>query len=99
MNKIKDYKKQRILSFKDLDVYQRSYKNCLILNKEVLPNLPSEEKFDLKSQLLRSSKAIPRLIAEGYAKRHQRKGFQKYLLDATAEANETIVGIELCIDL
>ena len=43
-----------------------------------------------------SCKAIPRLIAEGYAKKHQIKGFQKYIDDAMAESNETIVGLEHC---
>jgi four helix bundle protein len=33
---------------------------------EIVPNLPESEKFDLKKQLSSSSKAIPRLIAEGY---------------------------------
>ena len=66
---------------------------------EIVPNLPESEKFDLKKQLSNSSKAIPRLIAEGYAKRHQKFGFQKYLDDAMAECNETIVGIEMCKDL
>ena len=51
----------------------------LIVMREVLPRLPNSERFDLKDQLSRSCKAIPRLIAEGYAKRHQKAGFQKYL--------------------
>ena len=66
---------------------------------QLLPKLPASEKYDLKDQLSRSVKAIPRLIAEGYAKRHQRAGFQKYLDDAMAECNETIVGLEMCRDL
>jgi four helix bundle protein len=67
--------------------------------KEVLPRLPIKEKFDLTDQLSRSIKAIPRLIAEGYAKRHQKFGFQKYLDDAMSECNETIVGLEQCRDI
>ena len=66
---------------------------------EILPKLPDSEKYDLKNQLSRSVKAVPRLIAEGYAKRHQRLGFQKYLDDAMAECNETIVGLEMCRDI
>jgi four helix bundle protein len=65
----------------------------------IIPSLPNSEKFDLASQLSSSVKAIPRLIAEGYAKRHQRYGFQKYLDDAMAECNETIVGLEMCHDV
>ncbi len=53
----------------------------------------------MRDQLSRSTKAIPRLIAEGYAKRHQRAGFNKYLDDAMAECNETIVGLEQSRDL
>lgn len=85
--------KKKIRSFQDLDVYQNSYTAMLKVFKDILPKLPPEEKFDLRDQLQRSSKAIPRLIAEGHSKRHQKKGFQKYLDDAMAESNETIVSL------
>ncbi|MBC8401347.1 MAG: four helix bundle protein [Candidatus Marinimicrobia bacterium] len=88
-----------IKSFKDLEVYQNSYRACVNIMKQLLPNLPESEKFDLRDQLSRSVKAVPRLIAEGYAKRHQKYGFQKYLDDAMAECNETIVGLEMCRDI
>lgn len=91
--------KTPIRSFKDLIVYQESYKGAIIVMQKVLPALPDSERYDLKDQLSRSVKAIPRLIAEGYAKRHQRMGFQKYLDDALAESNETIVGLEMCRDI
>lgn len=85
--------KQKISSYKDLDVYQRSYKASLIIMQQIIPKLPPIEKYDLVSQLSRSCKAVPRLIAEGYAKKHQKRGFQKYLDDALAESNETQVGL------
>lgn len=85
--------KKAIANFKDLEVYQRSYKGSLVVIKKIIPKLPPEEKFDLADQLRRSVKAIPRLIAEGYSKRHQKRGFQKYLDDALAESNETIVSL------
>jgi len=88
-----------ITSFRDLEVYQNSYRAMLLVMREIIPKLPGLEKFDLKNQLSRSCKAIPRLIAEGYAKRHQKSGFQKYLNDAMGECNETIVSIEQCRDL
>jgi four helix bundle protein len=90
---------KRITSFRDLEVYQNTYTACIKVMTEVLPKLPDSEKYDLKDQLSRSVKAIPRLIAEGYAKRHQKLGFQKYLDDAMAECNETIVGLEMCRDI
>jgi len=88
-----------IRSFRDLDVYQGAYRAMLIVHRELLPKLPKEERYDLISQLSRSSKAIPRLIAEGHSKRHQKAGFQKYLDDANAESNETIASIEQARDL
>jgi len=42
----------------------------LVVMKEIAAKLPDSEKYDLKYQLSRTCKAIPRLIAEGYAKRH-----------------------------
>lgn len=66
---------------------------------KIIPKLPSSERFDLVDQTSRSCKAIPRLIAEGYAKRHQKMGFQKYLDDAMAESNETQVSLEQCRDI
>jgi four helix bundle protein len=88
-----------IKTFHDLDVYQNAYEAMLCAFKEILPKLPKEEEYDLKNQLRRSVKAIPRLIAEGHSKRHQKKGFQKYLDDAMAESNETIVSISQARDL
>jgi len=91
--------KKTIKSFRDLEVYRNTYGASLEMAREILPKLPESEKFDLKDQLSRSTKAVPRLIAEGYAKRHQKAGFQKYLDDAMGECNETIVGLEHCNDL
>jgi four helix bundle protein len=91
--------KKPIHSFQDLDVYQNSYKAMLLIFKEILPKLPKEEEYDLKNQLSRSSKAVPRLIGEGYSKKHQKRGFQKYLDDAMAESNETIVSLTQARDL
>ncbi|MGB9721065.1 MAG: four helix bundle protein [bacterium] len=91
--------KKRITSFRDLEVYQNTYRACIEVMTKIIPKLPESEKYDLKDQLGRSSKAIPRLIAEGYAKRHQKSGFQKYLDDAMAECNETVVSLSQCRDI
>jgi len=89
----------KIRSFRDLEVWQNTYKGSVIIARQILPKLPPREKYDLTDQLSRSSKAIPRLIAEGYAKKHQRAGFQKYIDDAMAECNETIVSLEHVKDI
>lgn len=98
--------------FIDLDVYQRSYQAMIRIFKDILPIIPKEERYDLLDQLRRSCKAVPRLIAEGHSKRHQNKGFQKYIDDAHAESNESMVSLcqfrdlyakdtskEVCIEL
>jgi four helix bundle protein len=91
--------KKIIKSFKDLEVYQNTYKAAIVIATQILPKLPEGEKYDLRDQLSRSSKAIPRLIAEGFAKKHQKQGFQKYIDDAMAECNETIVSLEQVKDI
>lgn len=108
MDTVKD--KKRIRSFYDLDVYQGTYKASIVVHKQIIPKLPKEEEYDLKDQLRRSTKAVPRLIAEAFSKRHQKKGYQKYIDDAMQESNESIVSLshardiyqiepELCIEL
>ena len=91
--------KKPIYSFRDLEVYQDSYRCMLEVAQSILPKLPESEKYDLKDQLSRSSKAIPRLIAEDFAKKHQKAGFQKYLDDTMAEINETIVTLSQAKDI
>lgn len=91
--------KKSIRSFYDLEVYQQSYQAAITIIKRILVQLPKEEKFDLDSQLRRSSKAVPRLIAEAYSKRYQKKGYQSLLDDATEESNETIVSLSQVKDI
>ncbi|MCX5712764.1 MAG: four helix bundle protein [Candidatus Omnitrophica bacterium] len=89
----------KIISFKDLIIYKNSYAGSITIMTKLLPKLPPEEKYDLRDQLSRSCKAIPRLIAEGYAKRHQKAGFQKYLDDALGECNEITVSLSHAKDI
>lgn len=91
--------KKPIRGYKDLDVYNSSYDVAILVAKKILPKLPESEKYDLRDQVSRSTKAVPRLIAEGFAKKHQKLGFQKYLDDAMTEANETMVGLEQIRDI
>ena len=68
--------KKTIKSFRDLEVYQNTYEASVIIATRLLPKLPESEKYDLRDQLSRSSKAVPRLIAEGFAKKHQKSGLK-----------------------
>jgi hypothetical protein len=53
---------KKITSFRDLEVYQNTYKACIEVMTKIISQIPDIEKNDLKSQLRRSVKAIPRLI-------------------------------------
>jgi len=78
-----------IKSFLDLDVYKESFQVSLEI-EELLKLFPKREEFLLIDQSIRASRAIPALIAEGYAKRETLLVFKKFLRDAIGEANEMI---------
>ena len=88
-----------IKTFKDLEVYQKTLEAAKTVLIKLIPRLPGSEKYDLADQLRRCCKAIPTLIAEGYAKKHQPKAFQKYLEDALGECNEMNTHMTFCKDV
>lgn len=91
--------KKPIKSFQDLIVYQNLYKAMIFTHTRIISSLPKEEKFDLVDQMRRASKASPALIAEGFAKRYQKRQWQKYINDAIGECNEMIHHLSICIDV
>lgn len=88
-----------VRSFLDLTVYQNLYEAMIVELTKVIPKLPREEKFDLAAQMRRACKAPPALMAEGYAQKHHRKEWQKYLKDAIEECNEMIVHLSCTKDV
>jgi len=92
-------KSKTIKSFQDLHVYQNLYKAMILILTKILPTLPKEEKYDLVSQMRRACKAGPALIAEGFAKRYQKKNWQKYIDDTIGECNEMIHHLSVCTDI
>lgn len=83
-----------IKSFLDLDAYKESFQLSLEV-EELLKTYPRNEEYLLVDQSKRASRAVPALIAEGYAKRETLAVFKKYLRDAIGEANEMINHIAL----
>lgn len=88
-----------IKTFQDLRAYQNLYKAMVLVLTKIVTALPKEEKYDLADQMRRASKAGPALIAEGFAKRYQKKNWQKYIDDAIGESNEMINHLSVCIDV
>jgi four helix bundle protein len=64
-----------IRSFTDLDAYKESRvlrKNLAVLVK----NFPTEEKYRLSDQIIRSSRGVTACIAEGYGRFHYKENIQ-----------------------
>jgi len=55
-------------SFKELNVWQKSYKLCLKVYK-MSSTFPKDERYGLTAQIRRSSVSIPSNIAEGYGRK------------------------------
>jgi len=91
--------KKTIKNFRDLIVYQNLYKAMILVHTKIIIDLPKEEKFNLVDQMRRASKAGPALIAEGFAKRYQKRQWQKYINDTIGECNEMIHHLSACIDI
>jgi len=88
-----------IRSSRNLEVFQSTYAASIEVITKIVLKLPKEERNDLADQLRRATKAIPRLIAEVYSKKHQKRGFQRYLDMALAESNEVLVSLSHVRDL
>ena len=84
--------------YKDLKVYERSYKAALAIYR-VTEDFPKEEQYGLTSQIRRAAVSIPLNIAEGYAKRESQVEFKRFLLMAIGSANEMSVLIDFAKDL
>ncbi|OGC80438.1 MAG: hypothetical protein A2W07_03635 [candidate division Zixibacteria bacterium RBG_16_43_9] len=55
-------------NYRELKVWQKSYKLCLDIYKAT-KNFPKEEKYGLSSQMTRASVSVPSNIAEGYGRK------------------------------
>ncbi len=87
-----------IKTFRDLEVYQESYRLMISVHRAV-KKLPVFERNDLASQIRRASKSCPANIAEDWAKRRFEKEFKKHLDSALGSANEMEVHLETAKDL
>jgi four helix bundle protein len=54
-------------SYKDLSVWQKAYQFCKDIYKAT-KQFPSEEKYELSSQIRKSAISVPSNIAEGYGR-------------------------------
>ena len=81
-----------IKSYKDLDIYKRSYQYALEIH-ELTKQFPENERFDLVSQMRRCSKSVPTNIAEGFG-RQSKEEFRRFLKISLGSCNE--MEVHLC---
>ena len=80
-------------SFRDLTVFKKAFSLAMDVF-DITKKFPSEEKFELTSQIRRSSRAVCRAIGEGYRKRQYPKHFSSKMSDADMENTETQVSLD-----
>ena len=85
-------------SYKDFEVFRRSYDLALRIHKITL-NFPDFERYELSSQMRRASKSIPLNIGEGFARRKSAEDFKRFLTMSIGSCDEMKILLEFSKDL
>src|SRR5712672_3497301 len=92
-------RRRRVVSFEDLEVFQRAYRLSLEIHRESL-NLPPIEQHALGDQMRRASKSICANVAEGYGRQKRSKAeFKRFLQMAIGSSDEMRVWVRYAFDL
>ncbi len=83
--------------FRDLIVYQKSYKLAIEITN-LTKTFPKEEKYVLVDQMRRASRSVPADIAEAWARRRYPKSFVSKLIDSHGEEMEMEVWLDMSLD-
>lgn len=73
--------------YKKLDVWKKAHEQYMYVRKNIAVKFPKEERFELTSQLLRTSLSVPLNIVEGCG-RFTDKDFAHFLDNALGSINE-----------
>ena len=92
-------RRRRVVSFEDLEVFQRAYRMSLEVHRQSL-TLPGIEQRVLADQLRRASKSICANVAEGYGRQKRSKAeFKRFLQMAIGSSDEMRVWVRYAFDL
>ncbi len=92
-------RRKRVVSFEDLEVFQRAYRMSLEIHRQSLVFPPIEQRV-LADQLRRASKSICANVAEGYGRQKQSKAeFKRFLQMAIGSSDEMRVWMRYAFDL
>ena len=84
--------------YKKYDVWSKAHELALFVYKEVVPDIPKSEQFELASQIKRAAYSIPLNIVEGCG-RNSDKDFAHFLDIALGSAHELEYCALLVFDL
>jgi four helix bundle protein len=87
-----------IRSLETLETWKKAKEFALRVYREVLPLLPSEEKWNLNQQLRRSSNSVPANIAEGYGRFYYQDDI-RFCYIARGSLEETLSHLVMCCEL
>ena len=91
--------RKRVVSFEDLEVFQRAYRISLEIHRKTL-DFPKIEQHALGDQLRRASKSICANVAEGYSRQKKSKAeFKRFLQMAIGSSDEMRVWARYAFDL
>ena len=85
-------------SYKELKIYEKSYKAAKGIYKRIASQFPEAEKYGLSSQIKRAAVSIPLNIAEGYGKGESKKEMLRYMYMARGSVNEVLVLLDFAKD-
>ena len=89
----------KVVSFEDLEVFQRAYRLSLVVHRKSL-EMPKIEQHALGDQMRRASKSICSNIAEGYGRQKQSKAeFRRFVWMTIGSADEMRVWARYAPDL
>ncbi len=92
-------RRKRVVSFEDLQVFQRAYRMSLEIHQESL-KFPRIEQRVLGDQVRRASKSICANVAEGYGRQKRSKAeFKRFLQMAIGSSDEMRVWVRYALDL
>src|SRR5687767_10543640 len=96
---MEERKRKRVISFEDLEVFQRAYKLSLEIHLGSLAMPPIEQRA-LADRLRRASKSVCANIAEGYGRQKWSKAeFRRFLQMAVGSSDEMRVWVRYALDL
>ena len=87
-----------VKSLETLEVWKKAKEFALRVYREVLPLLPSEEKWNINQQLRRSANSIPANIAEGYGRFYYQE-IIRFCYIARGSLEETLSHLVMSVEL